>query len=488
MFRYVLKQLFWFIPTLFCVTLLSFFLLVHATGDPVGEFIHNSGNTTTTESIDHQRHYWRKELGLNLPLFYFSMTKLSEPTTLYQIDDPQQLKTYKAFLCKTGNSETIDSFFTSLRHCQTSFNKGINSYKSLNLRPHQNIAAIEKNIHVITISLNDLYTEPDFSVQNHYLNQIKCCSQQLPKELSCFFEPLYISVQKLQSNYTVYKNYIPTFIWHGSNNRYHQWLFGNKHSKGILRGDFGLSYSKKESVMSILKPEIRWSVGFALISVILAYGISIPLGIKIAEKPHRRWSKTFQFILFAAYAIPPFFMSVLLLMLFANPDCLSVFPPSGVKPIGGYSHDSSLISRVIESLPYLILPLVCYTYSSLAFITQLTTASVNEQLYFDYIKTAKAKGLSDKQVIWKHAFKNSFLPLISVCSYLFPSLVGGSIIIESIFTIPGIGLETVRSIRSHDYPVVVAIVTFSTTVTLLSYLVADVLYTWLDPRIKPDKP
>jgi peptide/nickel transport system permease protein len=204
----------------------------------------------------------------------------------------------------------------------------------------------------------------------------------------------------------------------------------------------------------------------------------------MAQNPESKFSKTSQFILFLMYSMPSFFVGVLLLMLFANPDVLSIFPPSGIKPIGGYDDNASFIEKFIVSIPYMILPLICYTYSSLAFISKLTATSIQEQLQLDYIKTARAKGLNEKTIIWKHALKNSALPLITIFSSRFPSIVGGSIIIESIFTIPGMGLETVRAIISQDYPVVIAIITLSSIVTIFSYLLADILYAWVDPRIR----
>lgn len=280
------------------------------------------------------------------------------------------------------------------------------------------------------------------------------------------------------------KNYIPKIIWYGFHNQYHQWLFGGPDSKGIIRGDFGISYIRKEPVTSILKDKLIWSVFFSVISILLAYAISIPVGIKMAEKPNSRFSKFTQLSLFAMYSLPSFFVGVLLLMLFANPDVISIFPPSGIKPIGGYDDDASLFSKFFDSLPYMILPLICYTYSSLAFISRLTATSINEQLPLDYIKTAKAKGLPDKKVLWKHALKNSALPLITVFSSVFPAIIGGSVIIESIFTIPGMGLETVKAIIAQDYPIVIAVITLSSLLTILSYLLADILYAWVDPRIR----
>lgn len=381
MLSYVLKRIFWFIPTLFAVTIIGFILLANAPGDPVNIL---SNSAKASGNIEEQKTFWRKKLGLDLPLFYFSVTTLAEPDTLYRVYDEEKLKTIKATI-------------------------------------------------------------------------------------------------RVQSGY---KNYIPKIIWYGFQNQYHQWLFGSANSKGIIRGDFGISFIKKEPVISILKVKLIWSVFFSIGSILLAYLISIPIGIKLAEKPDSRSSKITQLTLFLLYSMPSFFVGVLLLMLFANPDVISIFPPSGIKPIEGYDENASLLAKFADSFPYMILPLICYTYSSLAFISKLTTTSINEQLHLDYIKTARAKGLNEKQIIWKHALKNSALPLITVFSSLFPSIIGGSVIIESIFTIPGMGLETVHAIIAQDYPIVIAVITLSSVLTIFSYLLADILYAWADPRIR----
>ena len=381
MLGYVLKRILWFVPTLFAVTLIGFILLVNAPGDPVNLL---SNSAKASGNIEEQKTFWRKKLGLDLPLFYFSITTLSEPDTLYKVYDEQQLKIIKEDLKENGG----------------------------------------------------------------------------------------------------YKNYIPKIIWYGYHNQYHQWLFGGANSKGIIRGDFGISFIKKEPVIAILKDKLIWSVFFSIVSILLAYVISIPIGINLAEKPDSRSSKITQVTMFLLYSMPSFFVGVLLLMLLANPDVLSIFPPSGIKPIEGYDDNASILSKFVDSFPYMILPLICYTYSSLAFISKLTATSINEQLSLDYIKTARAKGLSENNIIWKHALKNSALPLITVFSSVFPSIIGGSVIIESIFTIPGMGLETVKAIISQDYPIVIAVITLSSVLTIFSYLLADILYAWVDPRIR----
>ncbi len=387
MLGYVFKRILWFVPTLFAVTAIGFILLANAPGDPINILVSSnssSGSIKVSGDLETQKTFWRKKLGLDLPLFYFSITTLSEPDTLYKVYDDEKLKIIKEYIKENGG----------------------------------------------------------------------------------------------------FKNYVPKIVWYGTQNQYHQWIFGSSNSKGIIRGDFGISYIKKEPVIAILKDKLIWSVFFSVVSILLAYVISIPIGIKLAEKPNSRFSKATQFTLFLLYSMPSFFIGVLLLMLFANPDALSIFPPSGIKPIEGYDDNASLLSKFIDSFPYMILPLICYIYSSLAFISKLTTTSINEQLHLDYIKTARAKGLNEHSIIWKHALKNSALPLITVFSSVFPSIIGGSVIIESIFTIPGMGLETVKAIVSQDYPIVIAVITLSSLLTIFSYLLADVLYAWVDPRIR----
>ncbi len=373
MFKYIIKRIFWFIPTLFFVTIISFILLKNSSGDAVNMLV-NTSSSGGSANVEEQKKYWENKLGLNLPLFYFSINCLSEV-----------------------NDTSI------IRNKDQSFN---------------------------------------------------------------------------------IKEYIPYFKWHGIQNQYNGWLFGFKDSKGILRGDFGISYITKQPVISIIKDKIGWTLFFSILSILLAYMISIPIGIKLVESPNKLSSKWTESTLFLLYSFPSFFIGVLLLMLFANPRVLAIFPPSGIKPIGGYSDHATFFNRVGESFPYVILPLITYTYSSIAFLSKLTTASVTNQLTFDYIKTAKAKGLTDRKVIWKHALKNGAIPLITVFSSIFPTVIGGSVIIESIFTIPGMGNEIIKSIIAHDYPIVIAFVTLTTFFTVISYLISDILNALIDPRIR----
>ena len=229
------------------------------------------------------------------------------------------------------------------------------------------------------------------------------------------------------------------------------------------------------------------SLFFTLLSVILAYLISIPIAIKAAEKPHSSFDNWSSIALFSLYSLPSFFLATLLLMTFSNPDVLPWLPASGLMPSSGIPENTGFWQRIQIQAPYFILPLICYTYSSLAFLSRSMRSALLENLNLDYIRTARAKGLSERVVLYKHAFKNALLPMITLFANVFPYAIGGSVVLESIFTLPGMGLETYTAIQNQDYPVLVAVFTLTGCLALLGTLLSDILYAWVDPRISFSK-
>ncbi len=280
-----------------------------------------------------------------------------------------------------------------------------------------------------------------------------------------------------------WQNYIPTISFH-ADNRYHRWLFGDgENSKGVLRGDFGFSYATGEPVGDILTSRIWYTLLFSLGGIFLAYLISIPLGVYAAVKKNSWFDRTSSVVLFLLYSMPSFWLATLLLMAFANPDVLYWFEASGVKPAQGFPEGASVFEKLRIALPYLVLPMICYTYSSLAFLSRTLRVSVLETIKQDYITTARAKGLPENKVVWRHAFRNALLPLITVLANVFPYAIGGSVILETVFTIPGLGFETFRAIMSQDYPIIMAMLTLTSILTMLGLLLQDILYAFADPRI-----
>lgn len=284
-----------------------------------------------------------------------------------------------------------------------------------------------------------------------------------------------------------WRKYIPVLHFHG-NNQFHRWLVGdNLENKGILRGDFGISYANGQEVSKLIAGRIGWSLFFALASVILAYLISLPLGLHAAQFPESGFTKISSSILIILFSIPVFWTATLLLMLFCNPDVFSLFPASGVKPVTGYPDGISIFQKISISLPYLVIPTICYTYASLAFLSRIFHVTISDVLKQDFIKTARAKGLSEKVVVRKHAFRNTLIPIITVFSSAFPAAIGGSVILETIFSIPGMGLTIYQSIDAKDYPVLIAVFFLTGLITMAGFLLSDILYTLADPRISFSK-
>jgi peptide/nickel transport system permease protein len=147
-----------------------------------------------------------------------------------------------------------------------------------------------------------------------------------------------------------------------------------------------------------------------------------------------------------------------------------------------------LMYRLLDYLHHLTLPTLIFSYGSITFISRQLRGSMVEVMHADFIRTARAKGLSEETVIWRHTLRNSILPIITHFAHLFPLMVGGALITESIFSIPGMGLLTLNALSQYDHPVVMAVLTLTTLATLVGYFVSDILYALADPRISFSKP
>ncbi|MGH2575534.1 MAG: ABC transporter permease, partial [Ignavibacteria bacterium] len=165
----------------------------------------------------------------------------------------------------------------------------------------------------------------------------------------------------------------------------------------------------------------------------------------------------------------------------ANVEYLKIFPTSGLTTLG--SDNWGFFSRAWDRIWHLILPIACFTYPAFAFLSRQMRGSMLEVIRQDYIRTARAKGLKEKTVVLKHALRNSLIPIITLFGSVFPALVGGSVIIETIFSIPGIGQLTFQALVARDYPLIMAGLVISAVMTVVGLLVVDILYAVVDPRI-----
>jgi peptide/nickel transport system permease protein len=509
MLKYILRRLLFFIPTLIIISLLAFIISINAPGDPLDIVVSSSqnggesGEMKANQSI--QKEYWRKKLGLDLPVFYCGIKSFAEPDTLYKVFDKEERNALERLISKYGNWKEIQQYYLAIIKLQNHINS-LNKERIIPTSGRFGALWLEGDflgtLNEIKFDIRSLRYTYDDNIIKDKLKKIHdfyndfWLTPEISKSLANWFQPFSILLEELNKDYllihinsTKWKNYIPAISFHGIHNQYHRWMFGDEStgSKGLIRGDFGTSYYTKQPISEIIWNKMGWTLFFSLLSVIIAYFISIPIGIKAAARKGKSFDRVSSVILFMLYSMPVFWTATLLLMTFANPDVLYIFKASGVQPTGGFHEGASIFEKIKLSIPYLILPTICYTYSSLAFISRTMRVSMLEVLSQDYIRTARAKGLPENKVIYKHAFRNSLFPIITVFANIFPYVISGSVILEFIFTIPGMGMETLNAIDEKNYPMIIAVFTLTGFLTLIGYLVSDILYAFADPRISYSK-
>lgn len=243
---------------------------------------------------------------------------------------------------------------------------------------------------------------------------------------------------------------------------------------GMFHGDFGESVFLEGSMLSILKQYFGPTVSLTLCSLVIALVIALPLGIIAAKKRGRAADQAISGFTMLGISIPGFLMGLLLVLLFAVK--LKWLPSSNYKSIKEYG--------LATHLYYMILPAVSLGLMQAALITRMTRSSVLEVLNCDYIKMAKAKGVSNFSLLVKHALRNAVLPIITVIGQSFIALLSGAAVVEKIFNIPGIGSLVVNSIGRRDYEVLQAVVLFIAVINILINLAVDLLYGLADPRVR----
>lgn len=492
--KYLLKRILFFIPTLVIISLLAFVISINAPGDPLDRMVsaQESGGEFSTQSANtaKEKERWRKKLGLDLPVFYVSVTNAATPDTLYKVYDDNERNALKRLIDQYGNWENITNWNRQLHELVITLNS---------LQP-DSMAYAQFGKNNVLDTIIDAKQSAGILTYSYDETQIKMRLETLIRYAQSYpyfggakpvIEKTNEAYRQLISEKTLIKKWLPAIHFYGQN-QYHRWIFGDGNwitgkgstdSKGLIRGDFGYSYETKLPVSNVIGERIKWSLFFTLTSVFLAYLISLPVGIKAAAQKNSIFDKTSSVILFILYAMPSFWVATILLMSFANVDALNIFPASGIQPVTGIPEDATWLETIRLRLPYLILPTIAYTYSQLAFLSRITRVSTLEIIAQDYIRTARAKGLSERTVIYKHAFRNALLPIITIFSNIFPIAISGSVILETIFTIPGMGEQVFHAITTKDYPVIIDVFTLTGILTLLGYLVADILYAVVDPRI-----
>jgi len=257
--------------------------------------------------------------------------------------------------------------------------------------------------------------------------------------------------------------------------QYYMWL------KRIVKLDFGISFaSDRRPVIDKIKERIPITVSINLISMLLIFIIGIPIGIYCAKHKDTTIDKVLTAFVFAGYAAPTFWLALLLMMFFGV--YLEWLPILGLKSFN--FNELSFFEKIMDVASHLILPVCISAFGGLAGISRYMKSSLLEVLRQEYITTAYAKGLPEDMVLKKHALRNALLPVITIIGLSVPGLIGGSVIFESIFSIPGMGQLFYMSVMARDYPTIMGILVIGAFLTLLGNLLSDILYAVADPRIR----
>ena len=257
--------------------------------------------------------------------------------------------------------------------------------------------------------------------------------------------------------------------------QYFKWL----RNMAVL--DFGRSFAPdNRPVIDKIAERIPITLLINILSMALIFSVAIPIGVMSAVKQDSMFDRVSSLIVFIGFAIPTFWLALLMMILFGVK--LDWLPISGFRSLN-YAHLSS-VGRILDIGKHLIMPIFVSAFGGLAGMSRYMRSNMLEVIRQDYITTARAKGLDERTVIFKHAFRNALLPVITILGLSVPGLIGGSVIFETIFAIPGMGQLFYQSVMMRDYPTIMGILVIGAALTLVGNLLADLLYSWADPRIR----
>ena len=466
MLAYLFKRVLLFVPVLLVVSVLAFFLSRIAPGDQVVSYLQEDPLATVssaTDLLEGEKRYRTAAALLNLdkPLFYFSISPAAFPDTLYKVVFKNRRETLKKLIAQYGNWPQVQAYHGAIRQLDLHL-----------LALPDSLAAKATDF---KLNLRELYIlYHDEQIISH-LEKMEHALQKAPALADDFFY-LKNKYHEVKEQATPLLLKIPVVHWYGVHNQYHRWV------AGFVRGDFGVSVFRKRTAADIIAPALFWTILLNVSAILLAFAVAVPLGIWSAVKKGERFDRIVSMALFMLYSLPVFWIGTLLLIFFTNNEYgMDIFKGAW---LGHLPAELSFWQKIKTIYPYLLLPIICVAYPAIAFIARQARGSMAGVLHLDYIKTARAKGLPENSVIWKHGFRNALFPLITMFAGILPASIAGSVTIEFIYNIPGIGLTMFQSIMEQDWPVVFAIMMLGAVLTVAGILLSDILYALADPRVR----
>ncbi len=257
--------------------------------------------------------------------------------------------------------------------------------------------------------------------------------------------------------------------------RYGIWI------SNLLRFDFGESFKYQDSALKVIVSKFPVSLTFGISSFFISYFVCIILGVFLALRENSFADRAVGFILFVAYSIPPFMLAILLIVFFAGGSFWSWFPTGGL--VSDYYDELGFFAKLQDRLSHMVLPLICFLIGSFTSLTVLVKNSVLDEVKKDYVRTARAKGVEERRILFVHVLRNALIPLVAGIASFLEIFFVGSLFLETIFQLDGIGLLGYQSVLVRDYNVLMALIFLQSFAMLISNMLTDFLYVVVDPRI-----
>lgn len=463
-----IKKVLFGIAGIFVLSILSFILLQQIPGDPVlakmqMQGIRQANKTALAHSPEYQK--IRKKMGLDLPVFYFSISPTSISDSLRAIPNVEMQKAMRKIAIKHGSDKKVLLWY----------NTNLKLQQVLHTNPEKTAAAE---------ILNSIMVSDDLKQNQIYYRSLLTLADT--KDEANLYKGSLQQMLMIEENSSPLKSFIPVIGWHGKQNRFHQWFYGTATpGSGVINGDLGESFRTSRPVSATLFPAFKTTLMLAIFTIALIYFVSLPLGIKMAKPDSIKFGARMVNLIFALYAMPSFWIAMMMLTFLCSPEFLNWFPAA--YSLMQIDPNSSFLMRWLYTLWHLILPVTCWALAGTAFLT-LQTHQKSLQLYNSpFITAARAKGLSDNQIAKKHILKNAALPAVSLLGSIIPAALSGAIVIELIFSIPGMGSLIFSAMHTRDYPMVMAILLIIGTAALIGSGLSDLILMLLDPRIRAAK-
>jgi len=453
MLAYLLRRILLAVPTLLLISLATFGLSQYTGGDPI-RFEYTDGPSAYVAKARH--------LGLDRPAFYVSLRSRALPDTLHRmlpLDDREHLTRVAEV---TGNWAATARYWHAVTTdlapvLPLASGQGFAALSALRYVKHPDLAApLLQTAQSYADTLENAAAKTALLAQIAAIEQARLAWKNQPQR---------------------WKLLVPAFYWHGLDNRYHHWL------SGFLMGNPGVSVVTGNPLLVELQPRLFVTLLLNGMAMFFSYLIGVPLGVFMARHHGQRADRWARSVLMFLYAMPVIWLGSLLILLLARQDM-------GLGLINGMNAEPWLLSGkpfgrwVWDNIEKFVLPVLTLTLHAIAILAMQMRGGILEVVRQDYIRTARAKGLSERLVFWRHAFRNGLFPIITIFAHFFPALFGGSLVVEYLFDFPGMGIKMQTAFAQNDYAVLFAMVMFVALVTIIGTLVADVLYAWADPRVR----